>query len=95
MTKDMDTKQENNSKPPLGCSSSLWAIMWLAVGLAMIIWPDVYSYPSEYACSDPDEMIDCFLVTSWGTPAGIVISLTIGFFTGLSAIRKGKNMDDE
>lgn len=91
MTSDMDTNQESSSKPPLGWFTLLWAIMWLAYGLAMIIWPNAYAYPSEYACADPDELIDCFLATSWGSPAGIMISLTIGLLTGLSALRKHKN----
>jgi Na+/proline symporter len=90
MTNDMDTNEENNSKH-LSCFSLVWPIMWLAYGLAMIIWPDAYYYPSEYACADPDELIDCFLATSWGTPAAIAISLTIGLLTGLSAIRKRRN----
>lgn len=91
MTNDMDTHQENNSKHPLNWLSLLWAMMWLAYGLAMIIWPDAYSVPSEYACSDPDDLIACFLGISWGTPAGIVISFAIGFLSGLSAIRKRWN----
>jgi hypothetical protein len=91
MTNDIDTDQENNAKPQISYFSVVWAILWLACGLAMIIWPDAYSYPSEYAGTDPDELIDCFLTVSWGTPAGIVISLAIGFFTGFSAIRKRWN----
>jgi hypothetical protein len=88
MTNNMDTNPENRSKPPISRFSLVWALMWLAYGLAMIIWPDAYYVRPEYACTDPDEVIDCFLGTAWGTATGIVISLTIGFLTALSAIRK-------
>lgn len=90
----MDTNPENRPKPPINYYSLVWAIMWLVLGLAMIIWPDAHNIWPGYTC-DPDEVFGCFLATSWGTPAGIVISLTIGFLTGLSAIRKRRNKDDE
>ncbi len=70
-----------SERPEKSGGAMLWAIGWLAVALAMVIWPRP-PWPVDYSCvHDEDAFIFCFVSTSWGNPLGVGLSL---FFSAVA-----------
>ncbi len=85
MTQDTDIHQETRHPRKLD-TGLIWAVLFLALGAAMLIWPDLLA-ASSVPCS-PDELIGCFISNSWGTSLGAALSFSIGVLLGLSAVWK-------
>ena len=49
----------------------LWAVAFLALGAAMIIWPDAASGYIDH----PRKLLDKIVVWLWGRPVGIFLTL--------------------
>jgi len=63
----------------MSAPSLILILSFISLGLAMLVWPE--AVPQEnLVCMDPDELIGCFIQTSWGSDGGVflvVISLAI------------------
>lgn len=90
MNDDRFPSPKRDTRPqPRSLWALLFAIAWFALAGAMVIWPHALGSP-DYSCADDDEAgILCFIITSWGTPAGIAISLVYGLITLWSFFKPG------
>ncbi len=68
----------------------LWAVGFIALGVAMIIWPEAVSGDGDR----PRKLIGKIIVWIWGRPGGIGLAL-IGLFIGWSAFPKSDSKKAE
>jgi hypothetical protein len=61
----------------------LWALGFIGLGAAMIIWPDAVSSDADH----PRRLVGKIIVWIWGRPGGAVVAI-LGLLIGWSAFMK-------
>lgn len=72
----------------------LWALGFLAIGGAMLIWP--HAMPPTPACNVPDfqeDLLDSFIGCAWGKPEAVGLACIIGLLILVDALRRGRDSD--
>lgn len=85
----MSTQPETNDEQPTTLKDRIFTVLWalgfLALGAAMIIWPDAVGGETE----QPRKLVGKIIVWIWGRPGGIVVAL-VGLLLGWSAFTKSE-----
>jgi hypothetical protein len=60
----------------------VWALIWMAVAGAMVMWPSAFATADLSCAQSEDAGFICFVTTSWGNPLGVGISLLFSLVPG-------------